>query len=87
MYEQCRVKKETEKKGDEISQETWKDALETIKEFASLMDYDNASMILKSLDEYEMSDDKAQLARELKILVDALKWEEVTESIDQILAE
>ncbi|MCR5323632.1 MAG: EAL domain-containing protein [Lachnospiraceae bacterium] len=87
MYEKCRTKEENTKKGDEIGKETWRDALETIKEFASLMDYDNASMVLKSLDEYEMSSDKEQLKKELRILVDALKWEEVTESIDQILAE
>ncbi|MBO4415085.1 MAG: EAL domain-containing protein [Lachnospiraceae bacterium] len=87
MYERCGIKPENNSEGEEINGETWKDALETIKEFALLMDYDNASMILKSLGEYEMSNDKKRLVKELRILVDALKWEEVSESIDQILAE
>ena len=72
---------------NEIGRDVWKDALETIKEFAQLMDYDNAAMILGSLRDYDMSDDNKKHITELRNLVDGLKWENVIEKIDGILSE
>ena len=72
---------------DMISKDAWKDALETVREFAQLMDYDNAAMVLSSLREYNLPDICKKQAGELRNLVDGLKWEKVVERIEQILSE
>lgn len=68
----------------EITDSMWWDACETIREFTLVMDMDNALLVLNSLQNYNLSDDRREKVAQMQKLVSQLKWEELTSVLDNI---
>ena len=68
----------------EMTDSMWWDACETIREFALVMDMDNALLVLNSLQNYSLSDDWREKVAQMQKLISQLKWEELTSVLDNI---
>ena len=64
-----------------ITDDTWKDALITIREFADHMDAENIGFVLKSLKQYELTEDMVQYTEDINTLVSQLEWEKLSERL------
>ena len=68
-----------------LTPEMWTDALSTLAEFAQLMDYENAVLVLNNLANYSIPDENAASFDDLKKMVEALQWDEVTRRIGELI--
>ncbi|MBR5421260.1 MAG: EAL domain-containing protein [Lachnospiraceae bacterium] len=71
---------EEKKEADElppISESALRDAIETMKDFAKMYDYDNMIFVLDSLKEYRLSDEEADRMRKIRDFTEAFQWEEI----------
>ena len=89
MYEDLRpAVTETEEDSvvrEKLTNDMWVDALNTLAEFAQLMDYENSVLVIGSLSKYEIPDESTQVLNDLKKMVEDLRWDEVTRCIGNLL--
>lgn len=69
----------------EINEEIWKDACMTLKEFADNMDMDGMTMILESLDEYDLNDEQKKLKKNIAALSMKLEWDKIIDELGRYL--
>ena len=67
------------------SESTLKDAYSSIYEFCDGMDYDLVNMVLKSLDEYRLSDNDSRLVSNIKIKLEAFDWDGIKALISEVM--
>ena len=76
---------EAEEGREVFTADMWRDALNTLKEFASLMDYDNAALVFGYIEGYSVPREYKDRLNKLKNLTTALKWDQVSALIDESL--
>lgn len=60
-----------------MSDKMWRDACQTLAEFAQSMDMDNSLLVLDSMQEYNLHERELKLEEEIRTLIKQLKWEEL----------
>ena len=68
-----------------MTEEVWRDACQTLREFAIGMDMDNAMLILNSMRDYEMTEEQTIGLEEMETFVSQLEWDELMKVLDKIL--
>ncbi|MBO4847340.1 MAG: EAL domain-containing protein [Lachnospiraceae bacterium] len=61
-----------------IDENTWSDAIVTIREFAQNMDKSNIEFILESLKQYELTEYMVQCTKEIEMMVSQLEWDKLS---------
>ncbi len=80
-------RKEDEREEEELSDisiDMLNDAYNTLSQFASMMDYEDALYILDELKQYKVSDNDKERIAKLRQAVEALDWDKVTHMISEI---
>lgn len=68
-----------------VPEGTLKDAYSSIYEFCDGMDYDLVNMVLKSLDEYRLSDEESKLISNIKIKLEAFDWDGIKALLSEVM--
>lgn len=88
LYEACKkisLDENDNKPDNELDDELWKDALKTLYEFADTMDYDNFKTVLKTIDNYKITDEKADIKGRIEEFFRRLEWDSLKVLIDEYL--
>ena len=67
----------------EADEETIQDAFLALSEFASAMDFENASFVLEEMESYRLPKNVKDNLKGLKTAVDRLDWDTVREILDR----
>ena len=65
-----------------IDDEQLAEAYEALKEMAASFDYDNASYVLQSLEEYRLPENEIEKYKKIKSALENLNWEQVNELLE-----
>ncbi|MBR1854646.1 MAG: EAL domain-containing protein [Lachnospiraceae bacterium] len=67
-----------------MSEKQWRDACQTLREFAQNMDMDNSLLVLESMQEYNLHEHELETEEKIRLLITQLKWEELILLLDDI---
>ncbi len=69
---------------EEISDSMYQDAVNTMKDFAKMYDYDNIIFVLDSLKEYRLPKNGRETLKEIRAGVETFAWEKVLEKLEEM---
>ncbi len=78
----CKNNQADDTKKPVLDEKVWKDGLETFRDFASSMDYDNANDLILQVHKYRLTPEMQEMVDKLESLAYDLKWDEIVELID-----
>ena len=78
----CKNNQADDTKKPVLDEKVWKDGLETFRDFAKSMDYDNANDLILQVHKYRLTPEMQEMVDKLESLAYDLKWDEIVELID-----
>ena len=78
----CKNKQADDANKPELDINVWKDGLETFRDFAKSMDYDNANDLILRVRKYKLTPEMQEMVDKIESLAYDLKWDEIVELID-----
>ena len=78
----CKNNQADDTKKPVLDEKVWKDGLETFRDFARSMDYDNANDLILRVRKYRLTPKMQEMVDKIESMAYDLKWDEIVEYID-----